>query len=121
MIPFFSALVIFIVVALVIYNTKMVTEVSQEKKIAMTFFPFTFSPNVIPLIDVKEMKIVNYQPHKDYGGLGIRYNSKGKAYIMGGSNTGVLLIFKDSQKKPVLIGSQKTDEFYVTLQSLMSK
>lgn len=120
LISFFITSAVVIGIYLIIYNTKMITEVQKDKKIAMTFYPFTFIPDIIRLSEVGEIKITNYHPRKDYGGLGIRYSAKGKAYIMQGDN-GVLLTFKDSKKKPILIGSQKTEELYSVLQSQMNQ
>ena len=52
---------------------------------------------------IEKAEAHSYSPLRDYGGWGIRYGGKGKAYNVSG-NKGVLLMLKDG--KNVLIGSQ---------------
>ena len=68
------------------------------------FFPFV--KRDIPLNDILEWKAKVYHPLRDYGGWGIRWGFKGKAYNVSG-NRGVQLVLIKNKK--LLIGSQKPD------------
>lgn len=52
---------------------------------------------------------VIYNPIGDWGGWGIRYNSRGRAYNMYG-NEGVEVTLKNG--KVILFGTQRPDELY---------
>jgi hypothetical protein len=56
---------------------------------------------------VKSHEVITYSPLRDYGGWGIRYGSKGKAYNVSG-NRGVRLEL--SNGKRLLFGSQRPEE-----------
>ena len=75
----------------------------QNKKLTVKFWPFHLKPIIFPIVDMKNAEAITYNPIKDYGGWGIRYGIKGKAYNLNG-NKGVLLTFKNNQI--ILIGSQ---------------
>jgi TATA-box binding protein (TBP) (component of TFIID and TFIIIB) len=51
----------------------------------------------------------------EYGGWGIKYGRKGKAYNVSG-NRGVQLVFKDG--KQLLIGSQRAEELAEAISSI---
>jgi hypothetical protein len=89
------------------YSIKLITEV-QPGEIRVRMWPFHRRPVIIPLHSVYNFEIITYSPIKDYGGWGIRWGMKGKAYNMSG-NKGVLLSFYNS--RPLLIGSQNPKEF----------
>jgi len=59
-----------------------------------------------------------YKPIREYGGWGIRYVIGGIAYNVYG-NKGVQLILKN--KKKVLVGTQKPEEFYQAIVKANSK
>ena len=52
------------------------------------FFPFHFKSHTIKLEDIESIKAMEYSPLKEYGGWGIKYGFKGKAYNVSG-NKGV--------------------------------
>ncbi len=58
---------------------------------------------------------IEYRPIREYGGWGIRKGRNGWCYNVSG-NTGVL--FKFSDGKTLLIGTQKGDEFIKSLEKL---
>lgn len=58
---------------------------------------------VLPFSEITKAESITYNPLRDYGGWGIRYGPKGKAYNVHG-NYGVLLTLIDGKK--ILIGSQ---------------
>ena len=85
------------------------TTVVRPGELQVRFWPFHLRPVRIPLHSLRSYERITYQPIRDYGGWGIRWSTKGKAYNMLGSE-GVLLHFYD--KKPLLIGSQKAGELF---------
>ncbi len=68
------------------------------------FRPFHRKWILFPFENIKEAKSHKYNPIRDYGGWGIRYSTKGKAYNVSG-DMGVLIKFSDDTN--LLIGSQK--------------
>ena len=58
---------------------------------------------LLPFSEISKAESITYNPLRDYGGWGIRYGPKGKAYNVHGNN-GVLLTLIDGKK--ILIGSQ---------------
>ncbi|GAB3201666.1 hypothetical protein ABID22_001418 [Pontibacter aydingkolensis] len=84
------------------YQMKLTTEV-RPGEIHIRFWPFHVRPVIIHLHLVRDFEKVTYNPIGDYGGWGIRWGFKGKAYNMSG-NEGVQLRFYN--RKPLLVGSQ---------------
>lgn len=100
-------LVIFgVILPLFMYSLKLITEVRQDG-LYIRFYPFHFSYRRYPYESIASYKIRVYSPLKEYGGWGIRYGSKGRAYNVSGDR-GVQLEFNDG--KNLLIGSQKPEE-----------
>ena len=77
------------------------TQVSQHG-VRIRFRPFHRRWVVFDFESIQTAEAITYSPLKDYGGWGIKYGRKGKAYNVSG-NTGVLLTMKNG--KCVLIGS----------------
>jgi hypothetical protein len=100
---------------LLFYRAKLTTEVVREG-IHYRFFPFHLSTQKIPLGGVKTCEVITYSPLRDYGGWGIRYGSRGKAYNVSG-NRGVRLEL--SNGKRILFGSQKPEELAAAVVSAM--
>lgn len=88
------------------YRARLITEVRQNG-IYVRFFPFHFSFQKIAFDELKGHQVLTYRPIKEYGGWGIRYGSKGKAYNVSG-NRGVQLELRSGQR--ILIGSQQPEE-----------
>ena len=84
------------------FNIKLTTEV-RPGEVLVKLWPFHRQPVKLPLHLVRDFEKVVYNPIRDYGGWGIRWGFKGKAYNMSG-NEGVKLYFYN--RKPLLIGSQ---------------
>ncbi len=61
----------------------------------------------IPVSDISSVQIVTYNPIRDYGGYGIRWTRRGKAYIARGRQ-GVKLELTSGAT--VLVGSQRPEE-----------
>ncbi|GAA4444823.1 hypothetical protein GCM10023188_47280 [Pontibacter saemangeumensis] len=90
------------------YRMSMTTVV-QTGELQVRFWPFILRPVRIPLHTLRNYEHITYKPIRDYGGWGIRWGMKGKAYNMSG-NEGVLLHFYD--KESLLIGSQKAGALF---------
>ena len=60
------------------------------------FFPFHFKSHTIRIKDINSFKAMKYSPLKEYGGWGIRFGFKGKAYNVSG-NKGVKLFLTNGK------------------------
>jgi hypothetical protein len=85
---------------------KLVTEVRNDG-LYIRFYPFHLSFRKIPLENVVRFEAQTYKPILDYGGWGVRWTWKGKAYNVSG-NRGVRLDFKNGKR--LLIGSRRPEE-----------
>ena len=94
----------------------MITEVRGDG-IFVKIPPFMSSFEELPFEEIKSCKVEQYSPLVDYGGYGIRYGRKGKAFNARGRK-GVLLDLAD--KGSVLIGSQKPDALKAAIDSALS-
>ena len=82
------------------------------------FFPFHLSFHRIATEEIKGFEACTYSPIRDYGGWGIRYGRKGKAYNVSG-NRGVQLEL--SKGKHLLVGSQKPEELVEALNTTLGR
>lgn len=89
-----------------IENTKMTTKIFEDS-ISIRIKPFHFKEQTFLFDDMEKIYAREYRPIAEFGGWGIRYGLKGKAYNMSG-NTGIQIIFKNG--KHLLIGSKKSLE-----------
>lgn len=85
----------------------------SNQSIHYQFFPIHFKSHEIKLKDIKRFEAIRYSPLKEYGGWGIRYGFKGKAYNVKG-NKGVKIYLMNN--KNILFGSQKYKDFEKALQ-----
>ena len=90
--------------ALLFYKLKLVTLVDPEG-IHIRFFPL--SNRTIPFDNIISCKVRTYKPIREYGGWGIRFSRKGRAYNVSGDRGVQLELTKGM---PVLIGSQKAEQ-----------
>ena len=101
---------------LFVYYCKLDTTI-QHDGVYIKFKPFHRKWVILPFETIKKAAPVTYRPIRDYGGWGIRYGSKGKAYNISG-NQGVLLEFTGS--KPILIGSQRPRDLSTVINTHLS-
>ena len=101
----------------VFYKMNLTTEVRSEG-IYYRYFPFHLSFHKIGLEDIVEYQVRTYRALKDYGGWGIRYGQKGKAYNVSG-NLGVQLELANGEY--LLIGSQNPEELAEALGSALGR
>ena len=71
------------------------------------FFPFHRGSKRFTRGDLQEYYACQYRPIREYGGWGIRYGAKGKAYNVSGKE-GVQLVLGSGKR--LLIGSQRAQE-----------
>ena len=105
----FSTFAVLLIWGMVFYlfeKTKLITAI-YEKEIRLRFPPFFFKEKIIPLQMIKNMEVRKYNPITEFGGWGLRYGLRGKAYNVKG-NMGLQIQFINSKK--LLIGTQKPDQ-----------
>jgi hypothetical protein len=92
---------------------RLVTEV-RDDGIYICFFPFHWSFRKIAFTEVKQYEVRTYRPIREYGGWGIRYGCKGKAYNVSGDR-GVQIELLNGKR--LLIGSQRAEELWRAIQA----
>jgi hypothetical protein len=102
------------VLTYIFYTMKLITEVRNEG-LTLRFHPLTHQ--IIPYEHIKTCEVRKYHPIREYGGWGIRYGRKGKAYNVSGT-LGVQLELV--QGKSLLIGSQRPEELANAIQAKMN-
>ena len=109
-----SAFIIFSIFSLIIislifllFGFGNLTTIINKNEINLRFFPFHLSFIKYPWNSIERFEIITYKPISEYGGWGIRYGKKGKAYNVRG-NMGLQLYFKNGRR--ILIGTQKASE-----------
>ena len=70
-----------------------------QEEVVIRYFPFV--KTVIPMEKIKSITVQEYSALMDYGGWGIRYGMKGKAYIIDG-NKGLNLNLTNGEN--ILVG-----------------
>ena len=111
------AIVLGVGLPLFMYMTNLTTEIHSDG-LYFRFFPFHLSFRRIAAQEIRGFESCTYSPIKDYGGWGIRYGRKGKAYNVSG-NRGVQ--FELSNGKHLLIGSRRPEELAEILTSILGK
>ena len=97
-----------------LYKTRLVTEVRADGLVL--HFQWLWRRRWIPFTDIRDYRVVTYNPLRDYGGWGIRGLPGNMAYNVGG-NRGVHLTFTDGAK--LLVGSQRPAELARALDMAM--
>jgi hypothetical protein len=93
----------------------LTTEVRSDG-LYIRFFPFHLSFRRIPLDDLKAYEARTYSALREYGGWGIRWGWRGKAYNVRG-NRGVQLELSNGER--ILIGSQRAEQLAEALDLAM--
>lgn len=101
LIPLAIFLIIGVMFPLLFYITGLDTQVRKDG-LYIRFKPIHLSWVIFRFADMKSAEAVTYNPLREYGGWGIRYGGKGKAYNVSG-NKGVMINLKKGNS--VLIGS----------------
>jgi hypothetical protein len=93
-------------IPLIFYLFELRTFVTSEG-LNYQFFPFHLKTHIIKIDEIEKIEALQYKPLGDYGGWGIRYGFKGKAYNVSG-NKGVKIYLPNERN--ILFGSQKNIE-----------
>ena len=101
-------------IPLLFYTFQLRIKVNSEG-LHYQFFPFHFKSHTIKIEDIEKFKSMEYSPLKEYGGWGIRFGFKGKAYNVSG-NKGVKVFLKNNTN--IMFGSQKYKELEKALKKL---
>ena len=100
-----------------IFFSQLIIEV-RDDGIYIRFFPFHRTFHRIAFTEVKQIEVRTYRSFKEYGGHGIRYGSKGKAYTVNGDR-GIQIELLNGKR--LLIGSQRAEEFWRAIQEKYGK
>jgi hypothetical protein len=92
---------------------QLVTEV-RDDGIYIRFSPFHRTFRRIAFKEVKQCEVRTYRPIREYGGWGIRYRCKGRAYNVSGAR-GVQIELLNGNR--LLIGSQRAEELSRAIQA----
>jgi hypothetical protein len=101
-------------IPLLFYIIELRIKVSKEG-LHYQFFPFHLKDHIIKLEDIEKFKAIEYSPLKEYGGWGIKYGFKGKAYNVSG-NKGVKIFLKNGLN--IMFGSQRYNELAKALKQV---
>ena len=110
----YNYVLIGIAIPLMFYFFELRTFVTKEG-LHYQFFPFHFKKHLIKLDEIEKIEALQYSPLGDYGGWGIRYGFKGKAYNVSG-NKGVKVHL--TNERNILFGSQKHNELARALKKI---
>jgi hypothetical protein len=91
------------------------TTMIDKNEISLRFFPFHLSFRKYPWSTIERFEIITYKPISEYGGWGIRYGNKGKAYNVRG-DIGLQLYFINGKR--ILIGTQNASELSTFLKKI---
>jgi len=100
-----------------ISSTKLVTEV-REDGIYFKLYPLQHSFKKILFEEIKTYKKRRYHPIREYGGWGLRFGRRGRAYNISGKKG---IQFELVNGKRILIGTQRPDEFFQAVKTKEEK
>ena len=106
-----------ILLAFVARVMSLTTEVRADG-LFVRYFPIHLSFKRIPLEDAVKCRAVTYSPLGQYGGWGIRYTWRGKAYNVSG-NRGARIEY--SNGRHLLIGSQRPEELCAAIKGILGE
>ncbi len=99
--------VLFVIGFLTLFIFARLTTKITNDGIEISYRPFFMKPKTFRWTEIEEAFIRKYNSLWEYGGWGIRYSWKGRAYNTSG-NKGLQLIMKSGKK--ILIGTHKSEE-----------
>jgi hypothetical protein len=95
---------------------KLETIINNEG-IFYRLYPINVTFLRIDIHEINNFKIVEYNPIGDFGGWGIRFGKNKKAYTTSGKKG---IEFQLNNKKDVLLGTKKTDEFEKAMKKIIT-
>ncbi len=109
---------IFPLAVILLFRFLRLETIINDTGVYYRFKPFQRIPKEIKPEDIAGFEVRKYKPIKDYGGWGIRYGLKGKAYNVSG-NQGVFFTLKN--RKIFMLGTQNPILIKSALDKLMKK
>ena len=100
---------------LFMYTISLDTQV-RESGVFIRFWPFHRKWVMFGFDSIQKAEAITYSPLRDYGGWGIRYGKRVKAYNVSG-NKGALLTLKEGNS--ILIGSKKNEELCSKINAIL--
>lgn len=117
----FGLLLVFVLEAVIlgslvwlIWNVRLITEVHPDG-VHVRFVPLHRKFQIYHPAEIANFEARIYRPIMEYGGWGIRYGTKGKAFNVSG-NQGVQFEFADGKR--LLIGTQQPEAFVAALNQI---
>ena len=110
----FTVLVFTLLISLLFIYFRLETRINEDG-IYVRFFPLQFTYKKYAWAEISKSYLRQYRPILEYGGWGIRYGMKGKAYNVSG-NIGLQLEFISGER--LLIGTNNPKELTETLISM---
>lgn len=102
-----------IAIPALLYKMRLIVEVRQDG-VYVRFWPFHLKEQRFAFENIERSYARTYRPLRDYGGWGIRYSGKGKAYNVSGDR-GVQLELENGRR--VLIGSQRSEALAAAIET----
>ena len=100
---------------ILVFGFAKLSTMIDKNGITFKFFPFHLKWRFIPWQEIDRYEVVVYNPIKDYGGWGIKYGRKGKAFNVSGDR-GLSINLKSG--KNILIGTQRDNELKEYLENM---
>lgn len=110
----YNHLLIGFALPVIFYLFQLRIKVSSEG-LHYQFFPFHLKYHMIKSEEIKKVQSLKYKPLAEYGGWGIKYGFKGKAYNTSG-NLGVKVYLRNGTN--ILFGSQKHKDLEKALKKI---
>ncbi len=95
-----------LLLSIAVLFSRLTTVINQEG-VYVRYFPFNLKYKFFAWDEITDVYVREYKALGEYGGFGIRYNTKGKAYIASGKY-GIQLKLRN--RKSVLISTQHPGE-----------
>ncbi|MDY6796934.1 MAG: DUF6141 family protein [Actinomycetota bacterium] len=102
---------------ILIYSIRLGVEVGVDG-VYYRFFPFHRRLHAIPYGEIESCEARSYRPIREYGGWGIRWGRRGRAYNIKGDR-GVQLLLTSGEG--LLLGSQRADELAAAINRARSR
>ena len=103
---FYLMLAVLMILPIFFFALKLETKIDGAG-IHYQFKPFHFRIKTIPWVNINKCFVRTFKPIREYGGWGIRYSHKGRAYTMNGK-VGLQIELKNG--KPILIGTSQKEQ-----------
>lgn len=113
-VTFILTLLLAISLVLLFATSRLTTRIDKAG-IYVKFFPFHWREHHYRWQEIERYEVVKYQPIREFGGWGVRYARKSKAYNVSG-NQGLRLFFKKGNQ--LLIGTQQSKNLTIFLERL---